>query len=333
MDTPRYLLGLDVGGTKIAAVVADGSGHIVAKIRRPTPAALGPAGIVAEMTDTLTEVCAAASVALGDAAALGVSFGGPYDHVRGVVRDIPNLPDWGGVALHRLLSDALPSLPIAIDNDANAAALAEWRFGAGRGSDNMLYLTMGTGIGGGIVSDGRLYRGLRNAAGEVGHTVLVPGGAQCGCGHKGCLEAYASGPAIARRAIEKIDAGHGGDFVAVLEGAGVAAGDLRTELIVEAARDGNRFAVDHLEDTAFYMGWGIANAVSILAPEVVVLGTVATAAGDMFMDLLRRHVVEMAMPGVGEGTRVEAAGLGDLVGDYAAVALAADLLDAEGEST
>ncbi|MBT5532216.1 ROK family protein, partial [Candidatus Poribacteria bacterium] len=299
---------------------------ILAKIRRPTPAALGPDGIVAEMTDMLAEVAATVSIAPLDAAALGVSFGGPYDPVRGVVRDIPNLPDWGGVPLYALLADALPGVGLAIDNDANAAALAEWRFGAGQGADHMLYLTMGTGIGGGIVSEGRLYRGLRNAGGEVGHTVLVPDGAECGCGHRGCLEAYASGPAIARRAIEKIEAGEGDAFRAVLRDAGVALPDLRAEQIVEAARDGVKFAMDHLAETAFYMGWGIANAVSILAPEVVVLGTVATAAGDMFMEPLRRHVVDMAMPGVGEATRVEPAGLGDLVGDYAAIALAADVL-------
>ncbi|MEO2006289.1 MAG: ROK family protein [Candidatus Poribacteria bacterium] len=332
MDTAGMLLGVDVGGTKIAAVVAERGGAILSKVRRPTPAALGPTGIVAEITDMLAEVCATAGVSMADSAALGVSFGGPYDQVRGVVRDIPNLPDWGGVRLHELLSAALPSLPIAIDNDANAAALAEWRFGAGQGCDHMLYLTMGTGIGGGIVSDGRLYRGLRNAAGEVGHTVLVPGGAQCGCGHRGCLEAYTSGPAIARRAVEKIEAGDGGDFSSVLADAGVALADLRTELIVEAARGGSAFAVAHLEDTAFYMGWGIANAVSILAPELVVLGTVATAAGDMFMEPLRRHVVDLAMPGIGEATRVEPAALGDLVGDYAAVALAAEMLDVEGAS-
>jgi glucokinase len=326
MDQPRYLLGLDVGGTKIAAVVADGPGDILAKIRRPTPAALGPDAIVAEMTDMLTEVAGAVEIGPLDAAALGVSFGGPYDPVRGVVRDIPNLPDWGGVPLLRLLSDALPGVALAIDNDANAAALAEWRFGAGQGAEHMLYLTMGTGIGGGIVSDGRLYRGLRNAGGEVGHTVLVPDGAECGCGHRGCLEAYASGPAIARRAIEKLEAGEGVEFADALRDAGIALLELKTESIVEAARDGVTFAMDHLADTAFYMGWGIANAVSILAPEVVVLGTVATAAGDMFMEPLRRRVVDMAMPGVGDATRVEPAGLGDLVGDYAAIALAVDAL-------
>jgi len=325
------VLGLDVGGTKIAAVVADGSGDIVAKIRRPTPAALGPDGIVPAMVDMLDEAATTAGIRVRDALALGVSFGGPYDVVGGVVRDIPNLPNWGGTPLHRLLSEALPDTAVGIDNDANAAALAEWRYGAAKGAEHMLFLTMGTGIGGGIVSDGRLYRGQKNTGGEVGHTVLDPDGPACGCGNRGCVEAYASGPAIARRAREKLRAGEGPAFSARLASAGVALDDLRAELVVEAARDGDEFALAHLDDTTYYMGWGIANAISVFAPEVVVIGTVATAAGDLFLDPLRRHVDAMVMPGMRGGTRIEPAGLGDLVGDYAAVALAFEALGTTGE--
>jgi glucokinase len=331
VEIQGHVLGLDVGGTKIAAVVADASSDIVAKVRRPTPAALGPDGIVPAMVEMLDEAAGAAGIRVQDANALGVSFGGPYDVVGGVVRDIPNLPDWGGTPLYQLLSDALPGLAVGIDNDANAAALAEWRFGAGKGSNHMLFLTMGTGIGGGIVSDGRLYRGHKNTGGEVGHTVLVPDGPACGCGRRGCVEAYASGPAIARRAREKLRAGEGREFLTRLTDRGVGADDLRTEQVVEAARDGDAFALAHLDDTAYYMGWGIANAISVLAPEVVVIGTVATAAGDLFLGPLRRHTDAMTMPGLRGTTRIEPAGLGDLVGDYAAVALAVEAFETTGD--
>ncbi len=326
-----HVLGLDVGGTKIAAVVADHRGEIVGKIRRPTPVDEGPAGIVPAMVDMLSAAADAGGIRVSDARALGVSFGGAYDVAAGVVQEVPNLPGWGGAPLHRLLTDALPPMPIRIDNDANAAALAEWRFGAGKGSAHMLFLTMGTGLGGGIVSDGRLYRGQRNTGGEVGHTVLVPDGPACGCGGRGCVEAFASGPSIARRAIEKLRAGDGSAFKSSLAARGVDVGDLRTEHIGDAARDGDSFAVAHLDDTAYYMGWGVANAVAVFAPEVVVIGTVATAAGDLFLEPLRRHVEDMLMPSMRGATRVVGAGLGDLVGDYAAVALAADALGDMGD--
>jgi glucokinase len=271
------------------------------------------------MSEMVRSVAESQGIRPEDAAGLGVSFGGPLDARRGIVYSPANLPGWDAIPLTQLLSEAFPSLPIVMDNDANAAALAEWHFGAGRGYQNVLYITMGTGVGGGIIADGRLVRGGCDASGEIGHICLVPDGPPCGCGKRGCLEAFCSGPAIARRAREKLRAGmDGGDL---LDTMGLTVEELKTEHLVEAARRGNVFALDHLRDTAYYMGWGIANALNLLNSEVVVLGTVATAAGDLFLRPLREYMRLFAMTRTAQAARVVPAQLGELVGDYAAIAL------------
>ena len=318
MSEPTYL-GLDVGGTKLAAVVADEHGAILHKERRPTDSARGPDPIITDLIGMVNAVASKAGIAPQDTKGLGVSFGGLFDTRNGVSGSVPNLPGWEGVPLRRKLESAFPNVRIEIDNDANATALAEWRFGAGRGFNHVLYLTMGTGIGGGIVSDGRLIRGANDSAGEIGHTCLVPDGPPCGCGKRGCLEAFCSGPSIARRAQEKLRAGmSGGDL---LDHAGVALNELRTEHLLDGAQRGNRFCLDHFRETARYMGWGIANAVSLLNPEVVVLGTVATAAGDLFLEPLREEVRRFAVDRSGQLAQILPAALGDRVGDIAAIAL------------
>ncbi|MBM3215512.1 ROK family protein [Candidatus Poribacteria bacterium] len=315
---PERYLGIDLGGTKIAAVVADEKGSVLFRERRPTRPGRGVEAVVDEMVAMASIVAGNAGIAAAEARALGVSFGGPIDSRRGIVYSPANLPGWDAIPLLEMLEARLPDLPIVLDNDANAAALAEWRFGAGRGFDHVLYMTMGTGIGGGIVSDGRLVRGSRDAAGEVGHMCLVHDGPVCGCGKRGCLEAFCSGPAIARRAVEKLRAGASRHGLAE----GVPLTELRTEHLVAAAREGNPFALEHLRETAYYMAWGIGNALNLLNPEVVILGTVATAAGDLFLDDVRGYLPLFAMPRAAADARIVPAELGETVGDYAAIALA-----------
>ncbi len=312
--TERYLLGLDVGGTKLAAVIADESGRILHKERQPTESSRGPEAIVADLVTMLERVCTQVGIGLRDATKLGVSFGGGFDTQAGVAHVAPNLPGWEDFPVRAKLQAALPDIPLVIENDANAAALAEWAFGAGRGKRVVLYLTMGTGIGGGIVADGRIFRGATDFAGEIGHTCLLPEGPTCGCGRRGCLEALCSGPSIARRAAEKIREG-------------MDTGDLgggahpTTEEIVAAARRGNAFALRHLRETAHFMAHGIGTAVTILNPDVVVIGTVATAAGELFFGPLREYLPRFAVPPSLEAVQVVPAQLGDMVGDYAAIAL------------
>jgi glucokinase len=317
-----HLLGLDVGGTKLSAVVADAEGRILATERRPTRSERGVRPIVDDAVAMLRGVAARAGVRWEDARGLGVSFGGPLDATRGIVYSPANLPGWDAVPLLDLLEEAFPGVRIVMDNDANAAAAAEWRFGAARGFANVLYVTMGTGIGGGVIADGRLVRGANGAAGEIGHICLVPDGPTCGCGRRGCLEALCSGPAIARRAREKLAAGmDGGDL---LRAANVPPDELRTEHLLDAARRGNAFAVEHFQETAYFMAWGVGAALNLLNPEIVVLGTVATAAGELFLAPLRQHVRRFAMARSADAVRIVPAALGDQVGDYAAISLLLD---------
>ena len=198
-----YLLGHDVGGTKLAVVIADRNGNILHKVRRPTEAERGPEAVVATLVDMSREAWRAPA-SPRRTWPVSRKLGGPLD----------TEPAWstrrqsaglGRGPLKAWLERAL-SLPAFVENDANAGALAEWSFGAGRGFRHMVYMTMSTGIGGGIILDGRLYRGPNDTAGEVGHMTIVENGPACGCGKRGCLESLCSGPSIARRAREKAQA-------------------------------------------------------------------------------------------------------------------------------
>ena len=177
---------------------------------------------------------------------------------------------------------------------------------------------MSTGIGGGIVANGEIYHGANDSAGEVGHQILLPDGPLCGCGKYGCLEALCSGPSIARRAQEAIANQPHTKILALADG---QIDGVRSEHVLQAARDGDALGMALVEETAYYMGWGIANLVNILNPEIVLLGTIAVAAGDLLLDPIRRTVTEMAMQRPLEAVKIMPAELGDSIGDLAAISL------------
>ena len=195
----KHVVGIDIGGTKLATVVADTTGHILNKVRKPTLAERGPEYALQLLFDMVRETIESAGLERTAISAIGVSCGGPLDTKTGIVYSPPNLPGWDALPLKAKLESEF-QIPVTLENDANASALAEYRFGGGRGYNAVLYMTMSTGIGGGIVLDGQIYHGTNDSAGEVGHQILLPDGPPCGCGKRGCLEALCSGPAIARRA-------------------------------------------------------------------------------------------------------------------------------------
>jgi len=315
--TGRYVIGMDIGGTKLAVVVSDLQGHIVRKIKRPTEAHKGPDHVIGRLFDMTRELMRTAKVEADQVVGIGVSCGGPLDTRTGIVYSPPNLPGWDAIPLKSRIEEEF-GIPAIIENDANAGALAEWMFGAGRGYSYVVYMTMGTGIGGGIVIDGKIYHGANDTAGEVGHQILIPDGPLCGCGKRGCLEALCSGPSIARRAREAV---RKNPDTLILKLAGGEIEDIRSEHVVEAARRDDPLAMKLIEETAFYMGWGIANMVNILNPEVVIIGTIAVAAGDLLLEPIRRNVRKMAMERAASIVRILPAQLGEYVGDLAAVAL------------
>ena len=319
----KHVVGIDIGGTKLATVVADSTGHILNKVRKPTLAERGPEYVLQLLFDMVRETVELAGLEQKAISAIGVSCGGPLDTKTGIVYSPPNLPGWDALPLKTQLESEF-KIPVTIENDANASALAEYRFGGGRGYNAVLYMTMSTGIGGGIVLDGQVYHGANDSAGEVGHQILVPDGPRCGCGKRGCLEALCSGPAIARRAqaaVRKQLADENVSTTALLDLAGGRIEDIKSEHVLEAARQDDVLALQLVEETAYYMGWGIANLVNILNPDIVLLGTIAIAAGDLLLDPIRKTVSEFAMTRPAEAVKIAPAQLGDKLGDLAAVAL------------
>jgi glucokinase len=300
---PSYL-GIDVGGTKLALAVGDAEGRILARRRRPTEPCGRPETdlerIVADGRALLAEV----GLAPHEIAAIGVSLPGPLDPVAGVIHNPPNLPGWKEVDVRGPLTRAF-GRPVHLENDANAAALAEWRFGAGRGFRHLVYLTMSTGVGGGLVLDGRVYRGAGCQAGEFGHAPVEWEGEPCACGQRGCLEAYVGGAAWTRR-LRSVTPGT--SRVAALAG---GAEHARPEHAVAAAREGDDFARAEVERYVGYLARGIVPIVFGLAPEVVVLGTIPTAMGEeLCFAPLRREVARHAWPLLTERLAIVPAALG-----------------------
>ena len=318
-----YVVGIDIGGTKLATVVADSTGHILSKVRKPTLAERGPAYAIQSLFEMVRETVGLANLEQSEVSAIGVSCGGPLDTKTGVVYSPPNLPGWDALPLKARLESEF-QMPVTIENDANASALAEYRFGGGRGYNALLYMTMSTGIGGGIVIDGHIYRGANDSAGEVGHQILLPDGPPCGCGKRGCLEALCSGPAIARRAQAAIHAQITDTKTSATTLLNLADGhieDVKSEHVLAAARTGDALSLQLINETAYYMGWGIANLVNILNPDIVLLGTIAIAAGDLLLNPIRETVSEFAMSRPAEAVKIAPAQLGETLGDLAAIAL------------
>jgi len=308
-------LGFDIGGTKLAVALGDATGRIAARRRRPIGARGNPAADLEAMISDGRALLAEAGVDARALRGVGVSAPGPIDLAAGTVESPPNLLGWRSVPVVRTFAEAF-GVPARLENDANAAALAEWRFGAGRGARNLVYLTMSTGVGGGLVLDGRLYRGS-GGAGEVGHMPIVDDGEPCGCGRRGCLEAYVGGRCWSER-LRRVtpDASR----VAALAGGREQA---TPRHVVEAAREGDAFALAELERWNRHLARALAILAFALDPDVFVLGTIATAAGDaLCLDPLRRNLRERLGPAWGTHLQIRASALGEEGAYYAALCAA-----------
>lgn len=222
----------------------------------------------------------------------GIGFGGPVDFERQQIVNSTHITGWDDVPLPGLIEEAL-DVPAVADNDANLGALGEFVYGAGRGAQHLLYYTVSTGIGGGVILDGRIHRGGNSQAGEVGHVPILPGGPVCACGNRGCLEALCSGPAIARRAEDALLAQSGRSRLrAVLRRDGA----LSAKHVIDAAKAGDRLAKSVVDDTASFLGMGVASAVNLFAPDRVVIGGGVAKAGRVLLDSLRRETRRFVMP-------------------------------------
>ena len=268
-------IGIDIGGTKVLGGVVTGTGEILATARRDTPREGGRA---------LTEAIANVATELAQqypVDSIGVSAAGFISSDRQTMLATPNISNWNGVNLVAELTEILDK-KIVLENDANAAAWGEFKFGAGRGRNDLMMLTLGTGVGGGLILDGAVFRGAFGIGAELGHIRLVPDGHLCGCGIRGCLEQYASGSALMRHAREAIDASPLLARNLLDRGDGTIEG-LRGNHITEAARDGDPVAIAAFNTMATYLGAGIASLCAVIDPSCVVLGGGVIDAGELFL--------------------------------------------------
>lgn len=319
MNASPYAIGLDLGGTKIAAGLMAADGKLLAESVRATPVRSGVASVVDALVEAAQEAATQADVPPDAILGVGLGSPGPVDERRGVVVFAPNL-FWKDVPVIELLATRLP-WPCWLVNDADAAALGEARYGAGQGSDSLLYLTVSTGIGGGIIIGGRLYSGAHGMAGEFGHIVVDQAGPVCRCGQRGCLEAMASGTATARRAAEALAQGRPSVLRELSEGDPER---VTARLVGEAAERGDVLAREVLNETAHYLGLGLVTLVNSFDPDLVVIGGGLAALGDVLLDPVRKAVREGALPLASREVRVVQAGLGRLSGVIGAAAYALD---------
>jgi glucokinase len=311
---------IDLGGTKLRAVVADLGGDVRSEIIRPSEADEGPERVIARMIETLTSAATEAGVAVADLGAVGVASPGALDLVRGLVFEAPQLPGWNGVPVVEIVAERL-GLPVLLENDANAAALGENRFGVGRGTRFMIYLTISTGVGGGIIIDREVYHGVTGSAGELGHMVVWFNGPRCLCGERGCLEAIASGTGLAWRAQELVDAGEAPGLERIKR----ERGELDADEIADAARAGDEDARRLFDEVGLYLGVALANYINIFNPEMIVLGGgVVTGAADLFVDHAERIMRQLARKEPLKYVRLERAALGDRSGPLGMIAAIGD---------
>lgn len=309
-------IGVDIGGTKIAAGVVDEQGRVIDRARRETPHRSHSPRLV---EDAIAEVVAELA-GRHDVVAVGIGAAGFVDAEGASVLFAPHLA-WRNEPLHQAVQDRV-GLPVLVENDANAAAWAEWRFGAARGESHVVCVNLGTGIGGGILIDGQIQRGRFGIAGEFGHMQVVPGGHRCECGNRGCWEQYASGNALAREARELAAAGSP-VATGLLERAGGDVAAITGLLVAEAAADGDAEAVELLAEIGTWLGIGLANLAAALDPGLFVIGGGVSEAGAL---LLEPAQVAFRRSLTGRGYRPEArivqAGLGNEAGLVGAADLA-----------
>lgn len=305
--------GIDIGGTKIAGAVVDGDGQVMAEARVVSPAT-DPTAVETAVAALVAELAAKHPVT-----AVGVGAAGYIASDRSTVLFAPNIA-WRNEPLGADLS-RLTGLPVVVENDANAAAWGEFRYGAGRDVDDQLLVTVGTGVGGGVIAGGHLLRGAHGVAAEIGHLCVVPEGRQCGCGNRGCLEQYGSGTALVRATREAVA---GSSLLArdLLQRAGGDPEAITGPMITDAAKEGDRFAIEQFERLGEWLGHGLASLAAVLDPAVIVVGGGVSEAGDLLLEPLR---ASFARELTGRGFRPTAEVRQAVLGNRAGVIGAADL--------
>ena len=318
-----YVMGLDLGGTNIVCLLMTGKGQVVSRDTRPTLAKEGKGRVLSQIVNSAERILEESETKLGispkSIIGLGVGSPGPLSIKKGLIHFSPNLPGWNNVPLVDILRDRI-ALPIFLENDANAAALGEWWRGAGKEVDNLVLLTLGTGIGGGIIVQGEVLHGAWDTAAEIGHMIIHEGGLVCGCGKKGCLEAYASATGVIKRTLAAIREGRESVLADAVK---KRRESITCELVYKTAEEGDSLSRWIVEETARYLGIGIASIVNVLNPKMVILSGGMIAAGDSIFKPVRKHARENALTAAIEGVKIVPA---TLSGNSGAIGAAATVL-------
>ena len=320
----RLVIGFDLGGTKMCAGLLDRKFKVLGRDKMKTRGKNGEEDTFTRMTRLIGKLCASLGVDPSEVAGIGVGAPGPLDPFTGVIGDTPNV-DLKGFPLKQKLEEAF-GVPVAVDNDVNMGTFGEYHFGAARKGRNVLGVFPGTGIGGGLIIEGKLYRGSSGSAAEVGHVSLDPHGPRCGCGHRGCLEAYASRQAIAARAMLLALRGEAPALAAEING---DIGAIRSGALARAIQAGDRLVEETVREAAARIGWVIGGLINIVSPDTVILGGgMVEAMPDIFLKEVKKAGADAALPELYARVRFAAASLGDDAAMMGAARMIADELDA-----
>lgn len=297
----KLIVGVDVGGSKINSILADPKGNIKAKDLRDTRAKRGPDAVIERIIESIRQVTSGNTVE-----GIGVGAAGACDTVNGVITSSPNLPEWENIPLRDIIQREF-DCPVYLQNDATLAALGEHRFGGGKGVDHLVYVSVGTGIGGGIIINGQLYCGASGSAGEFGHMTIDINGPSCPCGNTGCWETLASGTALAQEAVKRIKGGQKTNILKFADGKMEMVSARRVHL---AAQKGDRLANDLISQIGYYLGVGLVNLVNIFNPQLILIGGGLSRMGKLLTgpatSVVREHAFELPA----EAVRIEIAHLG-----------------------
>lgn len=301
-------IGIDVGGTNVKIALVSDGGNIIYSNSIPTRAEMGYEYTINSMKEAIKDLLKETNSQPKDIEGMGFGFPGQIDCQNGVVRLAPNIPGWVDVPIAEIMEKEF-GIPTRVDNDVRCAALGELNFGAGVGCENLICITVGTGIGSGLIINGKLVRGASNAAGEIGHIKLdIKEGPLCGCGDRGCLEAFASGPSIVAMAEEYIKGGKSTKYREL------ANPEITPYIVSEAAKQGDAVAKRIFTIMGEYIGVGLASVVNLLNPEKIIIGGGVAAAGDILMNPIKETLVKRAMPISGAAVQVVPAQLGNTAG-------------------
>ncbi len=302
-------IGIDVGGTNVKLALVDDKGNITYSNSVPTRAEMGYEYTVNNIKQAIRDLLVETKLSTKDIEGIGFGFPGQVDYKSGVVRLAPNIPGWVDVPIAKLIEDEF-KIPTRVDNDVRCAALGELNYGAGKGCENLICITVGTGIGSGLIINGKLVRGASNAAGEIGHIKLqMHDGPICGCGDTGCMEAFASGPSIVAMAENYIRGGKSTKFREMANGA-----QITPYIVCEAAKAGDPVAKRIFTIMGEYIGIGLASVVNLLNPEKIIVGGGVADAGDLLLNPMKQTLKDRAMKIAGDAVEIVPAQLGNTAG-------------------